>query len=255
MKTITPETLNLITIIWMLAGIIAFPLLLKVTQPYGRHVTNRWGPMMNNKLGWIIQESPSMIFLSIFFFTGAGEKTKVVWFFWALWIVHYINRSVVFPLRTHTSNKKIPVVIVASAIFFNFVNGYVNGTFFGNFAGDYGDAYFISLRFLIGLPVFIAGFIINNRADTKLINLRKPGETGYKIPTGGLFNYISCPNHFGEIIEWLGFALMVGSLPAWSFALWTTVNLIPRALDHHKWYLQKFSDYPKQRKAVIPFVI
>jgi len=251
---ISEHNLNIITFTWMLVGILSFPLLLRVTQPYGRHVSNKWGPMIGNKLGWIIQEAPSMIFLSVFFFTGTGNKPKAVWFFWALWVAHYINRSIIFPLRTHTNNKQIPILIVASAIFFNFMNGFVNGTFFGNFAGGYGDDYFTTPRSIIGLIVFVAGVFINNQADTILINLRKPGETGYKIPKGGLFGYISCPNHFGEMIEWLGFAIMVDSLPAWSFALWTAINLIPRALDHHKWYQEKFSDYPEERKAVIPFI-
>jgi 3-oxo-5-alpha-steroid 4-dehydrogenase 1 len=249
------HTLNIITCIWIAIGLIAFPLLLNVTQPYGRHISNKWGPMISNKLGWIIQESPSMIFLSVFFFTGTGTKSHAAWFFWALWVLHYINRSIIFPLRTHTNHKKIPLLIVGSAIFFNFINGFVNGTFLGNFAGGYPDDYFSSPQFVTGMLIFITGVYINNQSDTILINLRKPGETGYKIPTGGLFKYISCPNMFGEIIEWLGFAIMVGSLPAWSFALWTAVNLIPRALDHHKWYIQKFSDYPKGRKAVIPFVV
>jgi 3-oxo-5-alpha-steroid 4-dehydrogenase 1 len=251
----TLHTLNILTGIWMALGIISFPLLLRVTQPYGRHVSEKWGPMINNKLGWIIQEAPSMIFFSIFFFTGSGVKTKVTYLFWGLWVLHYINRSIIFPLRTRTNNKKIPVVIVCSAIFFNFINGFLNGTYFGNFGGAYTDAYFSSLPFMTGIVIFSAGAYINNQADTTLINLRKPGETGYKIPEGGLFKFISCPNHFGEIIEWTGFAIMAGSLPAWSFALWTAVNLIPRALDHHKWYLQKLPDYPKTRKAVIPFIL
>ena len=170
-------------------------------------------------------------------------------------MLHYINRSIIFPLRTRTTDKQIPLVIVASAIFFNFMNGFLNGTFLGNFASNYTDDYFISTRFIIGLLVFVIGAFINNQSDNILINLRKPGETGYKIPQGGLFRFVSCPNMLGEMIEWLGFAIMVGSLPAWSFVLWTAVNLIPRTLDHHKWYLQKFSDYPQQRKAVIPFVI
>jgi hypothetical protein len=48
---------------------------------------------------------------------------------------------------------------------------------------------------------------------------------------------------------------MAWNLPAFSFALWTAVNLIPRALDHHRWYLKTFPDYPKERKAVIPFLV
>jgi 3-oxo-5-alpha-steroid 4-dehydrogenase 1 len=251
----TLQALNLATGIWIFLCIVAFPFLLKVTQPYGRHISNQWGPAINNKLGWFLQEIPSLIFLSLFFFAGTGEKTKAAWFFWGLWSMHYINRSIIFPSRMRTTDKKIPLVIVASAIFFNFMNGFLNGTFLGNFAGTFGDDYFTSSRFIIGLVIFIAGAVINNQSDTILINLRKPGETGYKIPQGGLFKFVSCPNMLGEMVEWLGFAIMVGSLPAWSFFLWTAVNLIPRTLDHHKWYLQKFSDYPKQRKAVIPFVL
>jgi 3-oxo-5-alpha-steroid 4-dehydrogenase 1 len=49
---------------------------------------------------------------------------------------------------------------------------------------------------------------------------------------------------------------MAWNLPALSFAVWTAVNLIPRALDHHKWYKSYFKEeYPKQRKAVIPFLL
>ena len=250
----TLQTLNTLSYVWIGVAIITFLILLRVTQPYGRHVTNKWGPMIGNKLGWIIQETPSMIFLSIFFFTGSGTKSHAAWFFWALWVLHYTNRSFIFPLRMQTTGKKIPVVIVCSAIFFNFVNGFLNGTFLGNFAGGYTDDYFTSPRFIIGLVVFIAGAFINNQSDTILINLRKPGETGYKIPTGGLFKYVSCPNHLGEMIEWLGFAVMVGSVPAWSFAVWAFCNQAPRALDHHKWYLSKFPEYPKDRKALIPFL-
>jgi len=247
--------LNGVTAIWMAVAVVAFPFLLKVTQPYGRHVSSNWGPMIGNRLGWIIQETPSMIFLSLFFFLGNGPKPPAIWMFWALWMIHYINRSFIFPLRTRTKNKQIPLLIVISAVCFNFVNGFVNGTFLGNFGGAYTNSIFTSAHFIVGAVVFSVGVFINNQSDTILIHLRKPGESGYKIPQGGLFRFISCPNHFGEIVEWFGFAMMVNSFPAWSFSLWTAVNLIPRALDHHRWYLQKFSDYPKSRKAVLPFVL
>ena len=96
---------------------------------------------------------------------------------------------------------------------------------------------------------------INNQSDHILINLRKPGETGYKIPKGGFFKYVSAPNLFGEMLEWMGFAILCWNLPALGFAVWTAANLIPRAISHHRWYLEKFENYPKERKAVIPFLV
>ena len=87
-----------------------------------------------------------------------------------------------------------------------------------------------------------------------LISLRK-NSNGYKIPHGNFFNFVSCPNYMGEIIEWIGFFIIAMSLPALSFALWTFFNLVPRALNHHDWYLENFDNYPKKRKAVIPFIL
>jgi 3-oxo-5-alpha-steroid 4-dehydrogenase 1 len=95
----------------------------------------------------------------------------------------------------------------------------------------------------------------NIRSDNMLIWLRKNSSNGYRIPYGGLFKYISCPNHFSEIIEWTGYAIMVWNMPALSFAVWTFANLVPRALDHHKWYKSHFENYPKDRKAVFPGIL
>lgn len=253
---INAETLNQLTAGWMFLAVVTFLFLLKQKQPYGRHASEKWGPMMSNKWGWVIQEAPSMIFLSLFFFLGEIHKTPVSYLLWGLWMIHYINRTFIFPFRIRTEGKKMPMVIVGSAILFNFMNGFLNGHWLGNFGGNYDPAtYFTSVQFIVGILIFLSGLIINNYSDNLLIHLRKPGETGYKIPTGGLFRYVSCPNHLGEIIEWIGYAVLSGGLPAWSFALWAFCNLVPRTLDHHKWYLSNFPDYPKERKAVIPFVI
>ena len=177
-----------------------------------------------------------------------------MWVFFSLWILHYINRSFIYPLRTRTRGKKIPILIVCSAMFFNVVNGWTNGYYLGSYGPVYVHDWLYDPRFIIGLFVFIAGAGINIQSDNILLKLRKPGEKDYKIPHGGLFRYVSCPNHLGEIIEWTGFAIMCWNLPALAFAVWTAANLIPRAISHHKWYQQKFADYPKDRKAVIPGV-
>jgi steroid 5-alpha reductase family enzyme len=172
----------------------------------------------------------------------------------SLWTLHYLNRSVIFPFRTRTEGKQMPVSIVFSAIFFNLINAPINGYYFLHFA-QYSELNCLTWNFLLGFFLFFAGVYINNKSDTMLINLRQPGQTGYTIPLGFLFNYISCPNLFGEMIEWLGFALMAWHLPALSFFVWTVCNLLPRAVSHHKWYKEKFPEYPKERKAVIPFLI
>jgi len=82
--------------------------------------------------------------------------------------------------------------------------------------------------------------------------LRQPGETGYRIPQGGLYRWISCLNYFGEIIEWAGWAIATWSLPGLAFAVWTFANLAPRARAHHAWYHQHFPEYPRERRALLP---
>ena len=250
----TYHTYQLLIYTWMAIGAATFLLLLKITAPYGRHTTSKWGPQIDNNLGWILMEAPVMMVLLYYVLSNVQSQNTVTVFLIGCFMFHYINRTFIFPFRIRTKGKKMPVVIVLSAICFNLVNGFSLGYYFAYFA-SYTAAYFQSWTFVAGLIIFIAGIYINWKADNVLIHLRKPGQTDYVIPQGWLFNYISSPNLFGEILEWAGFALMCFNLPAFSFLVWTIANLLPRALSHHKWYLEKFKNYPAQRKAIIPFVI
>ena len=99
------------------------------------------------------------------------------------------------------------------------------------------------------------GDALDLRADSILRNLRTPGESSYKIPRGGLYERISCPNYLGEILEWLGWALATWSLAGLAFAVYTIANLGPRAISHHRWYQREFDDYPGDRKALIPYLL
>ena len=176
------------------------------------------------------------------------QKNEIIILILSLWILHYFYRTILFPIKLKTKGKKMPVIIVISAFMFNLFNGFFVGYEIGNISQlDFG------INTLIGLIIFFTGMYINRSSDNKLISLRKENKE-YQIPQGGMFNYISCPNHFGEIIEWFGFAIIVFNLGALSFAFWTAFNLIPRAMNHHNWYKQSFVEYPKDRKAVIPFL-
>ncbi len=251
----TPQIYYYLLYFWIAIGLTTFPLLLKKTAPYGRHLTEGWGPLVSNQIGWMIQEGVAPLFISFWFWTGSLEKTYASYFLYGLYMAHYIYRSYIFPFRTHTRGKKIPLFICGSAVFFNFCNTFILGYYLGNIGGNYPDSFFTSPLFFIGVLLFAAGVFVNVKSDNMLIALRKPGEIGYKIPQGFLFRFISCPNHFGELIEWTGYAILFGALPGWSFVIWSVVNLIPRTLDHHKWYRTQFPDYPKERKAVIPFIL
>ncbi len=248
------ELFNWITIGWMFIAIIVIPLSLKLTAPYGRHTRKGWGTMIDNKLGWIIMELPALSMVWIVYSFGVIKDNQIVYCFLAFWSIHYVNRTLIYPFRIRTKGKKMPISIIAFAILFNLMNGGLIGYYFGNFA-SYTTEWLTDWRFLLGVTLFFIGMGINMYSDNVLINLRKPGETGYKIPYGGFFRYVSCPNLFGEMVEWLGFALMTWCLPTLSFFIWTVANLTPRALDHHKWYKEKFEDYPKERKAVFPFIL
>ena len=243
------ELFNTICIIWASIGIATFVLLQFVTAPYGRHIKKGWGPEISNKLGWVLMELPS--FAIILYFYINFNQSAYAQFLSLLWLFHYFNRTFIFPFRIRTKNKKMPVTIVVSAIVFNLINAGLNGYFLAHFE-RYTLLAFENWTFYLGLILFGFGFISNQLSDNILINLRTPDETGYKIPHGYLFKYISCPNHFSEILQWTGFAIMAWNLPATCFLIWTIANLLPRALKHHKWYRENFEDYPKDRKAIIP---
>lgn len=246
-------TLTHFIYIWIAMAIILFPIQLVVSAPYGRHTKTTWGPMLSNRLGWILMEGWALVAFWFFYLKYFNSNTYSL-FFAALYTMHYIHRSFIFPLRTNTTGKQMPLMIALSAMLFNSVNASSIGYYLSD-VSVYPDNYFLQWNFILGLILFVFGFYANYKSDDILINLRKPGETGYKIPQGFLFKYISCPNHFSEMVEWFGFMLMVWNLAGVSFFIWTVSNLLPRALHHHTWYRQKFPDYPRERKAVFPFIL
>jgi 3-oxo-5-alpha-steroid 4-dehydrogenase 1 len=240
---------------WTILGVVLSPIQFIVTAPYGRHARTDWGRSISNQFGWCVMESVSLVAFAGLFLAGPNEKTVPMWVFFALWTAHYVNRGLIFPWRTHTRGKTIPVAIVGSAAAFNIINAGLNGLYLGWSGEIYAATWLADPRFIAGLGIFAAGAGINIWSDNRLIGLRSTGQQGYSIPRGGLFELVSCPNHMGEVIQWSGFALMCWNLPALSFAVWTAANLIPRAVSHHAWYRRTFPDYPSGRRAVIPGLV
>jgi hypothetical protein len=230
----------------LVSAAVVFPLLLVVTAPYGRHFRAGWGPALGSKVGWVAMEWPSFFLFGLVWIANPEFGTPMVLTLGALWLIHYAQRTFVFSLLLRGSGRRQAVVTVVLANVFNVLNA------IGNAAALTARPF--DLAFFAGLALFAAGFTLNVHSDQVLRSLRAPGETGYRIPFGGGFTWVSAPNYLGEIVEWIGFALAARTLAAWAFAAFTVANLAPRALANHRWYRERFPDYPEDRRALLPFL-
>lgn len=244
---------NLI-IFWFILACISFPVLFFFPVSYGRYMRKKLSCSIPGKWGWVIMELPAVLVFGTMFFIGTYNTCITAIVFLLMWMLHYIQRSLIYPFLRRGREKRMPLNIIFLGIIFNLVNGYINGRYLFEFSGGYSDEWLTSWQFLTGTGLFVFGYIINRNADLILHNLRKPEESVYKVPYGGLYKWISCPNYLGEILVWIGWAIATWSLPGLSFAVWTVANLVPRAWSYHKWYQTNFDNYPQERKALIPLL-
>jgi 3-oxo-5-alpha-steroid 4-dehydrogenase 1 len=248
------EFFNILLVGWFVLALAIFVTLFFLVAPYGRHSRSGWGPALDNRLGWIIMEAASPLVFAACFILGSNTVTITGLVFLGLWEAHYIHRAFIYPFSLSSGDKRMPAIVISLGILFNGVNAYLNGRYIFTFSAGYTNQWLADPRFVSGVVLFLIGFVINRQADHTLRNLRKSGESDYKVPYGGLYRWISCPNYLGEILTWIGWAVATWSLPGLSFAVWTIANLVPRARAHHAWYRAHFSDYPTQRKALVPGV-
>ena len=224
-----------------------------VPAPYGRYARRGFGPTLPARAGWILMESPAPLFFAAVYLSGSRAAAPAPLALFALWQLHYLYRAFLFPLRIREGGRRMPALVALLAVAFNLLNAWINARWISEL-GAYPGGWLFGTRFLFGAALFLGGFALNVASDRALRRLRGPGESGYRIPRGGAFEWVSCPNYLGEILEWTGWAIASWSLAGAAFAVYTAANLAPRAFAHHAWYRQQFQDYPARRKALVPFV-
>jgi steroid 5-alpha reductase family enzyme len=224
--------------------------LLWVTAPYGRHYRPGWGPRWPNRTAWVSMELPALLVIVALVLLSPVRGQPQAWVPLCFWVSHYAYRTFIFPALMQPSDKTFPALLVLFAVLFNALNGYNNAAALIGAAEHH--APMPSAHFFFGAVLFIAGFALHFQADKTIRQLRKPGESDYRIPQGGLFRWVSSPNYLGEIIEWTGWAIMTWSLAGVAFALFTFCNLAPRAISNHRWYRARFADYPAERRILVP---
>jgi 3-oxo-5-alpha-steroid 4-dehydrogenase 1 len=233
---------------------LVFVALMFLPAPYGRYPTAGWGPTVSARLGWILMELPSFAVIAITLLYSGRSPAATALALALCWEVHYAYRTFVFPFLMRDNGKRFPVALIVIAVVFNSLNAYANGFSLARMPPLLSGGWVGDLRFSVGLALFAGGFATHVWADAVLRRLRAPGETGYKIPRGGMFEQVTCPNYLGELAEWCGFALAAWSAAGLAFALFTAANLVPRAHMHRDWYRSRFPEYPSGRKRIIPFV-
>lgn len=249
------STFNWILLSMAALGAAVFVALYFVEAGYGYLFNPKYGFPLSNKVGWILMEAPAF-FVMAWWCTKAQSSQYVELTLAALYLLHYFQRSFIFPLMMR-GKSKMPAGIALMGLAFNSMNAFLIGCWLFELApeGYYAD-WFCDWRFWVGIVIFFTGMFINMHSDHIVRNLRKPGDTKHYIPYGGAYRYVSSANYFGELVEWTGFAIATWSLTGLLFVWWTFANLAPRSHSLYKRYEREFGEeFTKlKRKRIIPFI-
>ena len=244
---------------WMLAALfVASGVLFVFTGMgpigYGRHAKPDAGGVPI-RLAWMLMALPGLVLCPLIA-REAGGTTVVTTIMLVLWMAAYGWRGVLYPLLIRgTHRKRMPWGMVLLGVVFTTALAYLNGLALAQTWRPYPLRWLWSVRFLYGTMLFLAGMFISRVADLALINLRRRGDVGYMIPRGVLFEELSCPNYLGEMLMWIGWAVLTWSKPGLAAATLGIALLLPRAVSHHLWYRRTFPNYPPNRRAILPYVL
>ena len=173
----------------------------------------------------------------------------------AYWVGHYAKRIAETFLVHRFGHATMPIS-----------NLFKNCSYYYGFAAFV--AYFVNHPLYtaapraVWLPCFAAAALCqlsNLYCHVLLSGLRKPGDKGYSIPRGFLFNYITCANYSAEIWGWTLFSLGTRTAAAAVFTAAGAYQMAVWAQQKHR-RLQKIFDgkdgrerYPKRWIMLPPF--
>ena len=254
---ITLNQFNVFLIVMAVVAVVVFVSLFFVDAGYGKFYDKKWGSAVNNKLGWVLMEAPVFIAMMVLWLCSDRRDDLVRLAFLFLFELHYIQRSFVFPFRLR-GKSVMPLSIILMGVTFNVLNALMQGGWIFYLSPDeyYGREWLTTPKFIAGFMIFLIGMYINIQSDDIIRNLRKNGDTKHYLPKEGMFRYVTSANYFGELLEWIGFAILTWSWSGAVFALWTFANLAPRASRIYEKYKQEFGNQlnTKKTKRLIPFI-
>ena len=251
----TQEDFSILLIIMAVIAAIVFVTLYFVEAGYGMLFNKKWGVPIPNKIAWVCMEAPVFIVMLVLWAGSERQFETVPLLFFLFFELHYFQRAFIFPLLIK-GKSKMPAGIMTMGIVFNLLNGSIQGMwiFYLSPENMYSIQWLTTPQFITGTILFFAGMWINWQSDYIVRHLRKPGDTNHYLPKGGMFNYVTSANYFGELVEWCGFAILTWSASGALFAWWTFANLVPRANTIWHKYKAMFGKEVGSRKRIIPFI-
>lgn len=222
----------------------------KFNIPYSKF---RRGGGLNPRVAMLlIYASPIPVYLFYYWLYGPLSLYHVVLFY--AFVFHFGKRCME-SLFLHRYSKPMswtPVLIVG----FAYMNvGGLAGAVHGKILAPAGENISHSILFAVGLVVFAAGEVLNFYHHILLSRLRKPGDTSYAVPSGGLFNLVASPHYLAELIAWTGYAMMSRFLAMYGILFIFICYLTARAVRTSAWYRENVPGYPTDRKAILPFLL
>lgn len=243
-------------------AVVVFIVLQFITAPYGMTYDTGWGPSIRSNIGWMIMEVPVFIFMFLIYLFAMAFHIKpfniVTFTIFVIFQAHYLQRAFIFPVLMRGTSR-MPLSIILTGFFFNTCNAVMQGFWLFFFSPEdyYPVSWFCTPQFIIGTILFFAGMVINIQSDKIIRNLRSDDkDNNYYLPTGFLFGKINSANYFGELLEWVGFAILSWSFAGLVFVFWSFANIVPRSKCVYERYTQFWGDDFKKLKRykIFPFI-
>ena len=93
------DQFNNVVFILALVGVVVFVALYFVDAGYGKMISEKWGPAINNKVGWMLMECP-VFFVVLYLWGSSSVHFQLPYLvFFLLFELHYFQRSFIFPFR------------------------------------------------------------------------------------------------------------------------------------------------------------
>ena len=107
-------------------AVVVFIALYFVEAGYGKMISSKWGPAINNKVAWVLMECPVFIVLLYMWMQSDRQWNAAPFIFFLLFELHYFQRSFIFPIILK-GKSKMPIAIMAMGMVFNTLNGFMQG--------------------------------------------------------------------------------------------------------------------------------